>query len=116
MKTIHTLLSLVALALSGTALAGGGVYPVDEQDATASGKSRAEVIAEWQEAQRLGLMTISEAGLPESTPRQEAQIAAAGRRAAEEERHATTPAPAATADAPQPTYARRETGRRIMRM
>jgi len=114
MKTIHTLLSLVAIGLAGTALAGGGAYPVDEPATT--GKSRAEVIAEWKEADRLGLLTISEAGLPESTPRQEAQIAAAGRRAAEEEHYATTPAPAAKSDTPQPTYATRETGRRVMRM
>jgi len=115
MKTIHTLLSVIAVTLAGSAVAGGGAYPVDEATVSA-GKSRAEVIAEWKEAQRLGLLEVSEAGGPESTPRQEAQIAAAGQRAVEEERYAATPAPSATTETPQPSYAARQTGRRIMRM
>jgi hypothetical protein len=73
------------------------------------------VIAEWQEAQRLGLLGNGEAGVPESTPSQEAQIAAAGRRAAEEARLAVSP-PSATPDAPTQSFAASDSRRRIMRM
>jgi hypothetical protein len=120
MKTIHTVLSVIAIGVAGSAFAGGGPYPVDEPPIEGPGKSRAEVIAELKEAQRLGLVSTSEAGVPESTPHQEALIAAAGRRAAEEERYAASSTPSETAEtkpAPQASaggyYA---PGRRLMRM
>jgi predicted RNase H-like HicB family nuclease len=50
----------------------------------APGKSRAEVIAELEEAQRLGLLNFGEGDVPVATAEQEALIAAAGRRAAEQ--------------------------------
>jgi hypothetical protein len=120
MKTIHTVLSVIAIGVAGSAFAGGGPYPVDEPPAEGPGKSRAEVIAEFKEAQRLGLVSTHEAGMSESTPQQEALIAAAGRRAAEEERYASTPTPSETAEAkpaPQTSAAGYYTpGRRLMRL
>jgi predicted RNase H-like HicB family nuclease len=47
-------------------------------------KSRAEVVAELEEAQRLGLLSVGDGELPVATAEQEALIAAAGRRAAEQ--------------------------------
>ncbi len=46
--------------------------------------TRAQVVAELREAIRLGVHNPSEAGVPITTPAQEAQIAAAGRAAAKE--------------------------------
>ena len=118
MKTIHTVLSVIAIGVAGSAFAGGGPYPVDEAPAEGPGKSRAEVIAEFNEAQRLGLVSSSEAGVSESTPQQEALIAAAGRRVADEERLATASAPSATGPvepAPPASAATHDTGRRLMR-
>ena len=54
MKTIHTVLSVIAIGVASSAFAGGGPYPVDELPTAGPGKSRAEVIAEFKEAQRLG--------------------------------------------------------------
>ncbi len=120
MKTIHTVLSAIAIGVASSAFAGGGPYPVDEPSTAGPGKSRAEVIAEFEEAQRLGLVSTSEAGVPESTPHQEALIAAAGRRAAEEEQLASTPAPSETAEArpaPQASAAGYYApGRKLMRL
>lgn len=120
MKSIHTVLSAIAISVASSAFAGGGPYPVDEPPAAVPGKSRAEVIAELREAQRLGLVSVGEAGVPESTPHQEALIAAAGRRAAEEERvaAASTPtAPAQAAPAPQASATGYYSpGRKLMRL
>ncbi|HEU0205027.1 MAG TPA: DUF4148 domain-containing protein [Burkholderiaceae bacterium] len=59
------------------------------EPATVRGKSRAEVVAEAIEAQRLGLIAFGEGDTPIATPAHEEQIAAAGRRAAERLRLAT---------------------------
>lgn len=118
MKSIHTLMSVVAFSLAGSAFAGGGPYPepaipggesvksraavaaeareaqklglltVGEEDVRiampASVKSRAEVAAEASEAQHLGLLTVGEEDVRVATSEQQLQIAAAGRRAAEQ--------------------------------
>lgn len=60
MKTIHTMLSVVAFSLAGPAFAGGGPYPLPAVPTVESTKSRAEVMAEAKEAQRLGLLTVGE--------------------------------------------------------
>jgi hypothetical protein len=70
MKTIHTLLSVLAFSVAGSALAGGDVYPEPAIPSSESVKTRAEVIAETHEAQRLGLLTVGEedvrVAMPES--------------------------------------------------
>jgi hypothetical protein len=85
MKTA-TAFSLLSFLLSaGVASAQGpAVYP--DEPTTTSTRSRAEVIAEYLEARRLGLVSYGEAPLPVATPEQEQKIAEAGRRAAEQSR------------------------------
>lgn len=119
MTSIHALTTVIAFCVAGSAIAGGGPYPVDEAPIAGSGKTRAEVIAEYKEAQRLGLTTVGEGDVPQGTPQQEALIAAAGQRAAEQERLAATAKPRAAVpfDAPpQSNVAVSETRRRLMRM
>ena len=77
---------LLALAFAGSAFAGGGPYPQPAIPTSDSAKSRAEVVAELREAQRLGLLTTGEEDVRTPTPSQASQIAEAGRRAAERER------------------------------
>jgi hypothetical protein len=119
MKTASTLLSVVALALSGSAFAGGGPYPEPYLDQSSAEVSRAQVVAELREAQRLGLTTIGEGDVPEATQQQQQLIAEAGRRAAEEERIAAASKPQASApaqSAPPTAVANRELGRKLFRL
>jgi hypothetical protein len=55
-----------------------------------SERSRAEVVAELREAQRLGLVSYGEVEKRIATPEQERQIAEAGRRAVEQRQVAAT--------------------------
>lgn len=89
MNAIHTLASLLALSLAGSAIAGGGPYPEPAVPTSESTKSRAEVMAEAREANRLGLLTIGEEDVRVASAEQEAQIFAAGRRASEQMKVAT---------------------------
>lgn len=57
-------------------------YVVAESPSTS--RSRAEVLAELREAQRLGLVSIGEGDMPIATAEQERLIAKAGRDAAEQ--------------------------------
>jgi hypothetical protein len=86
MKATYAVLSVLAMTVAGSALAGGGAYPEPYLWQGESTKSRAEVVAELEEAQRLGLLTYGEDGVKFSTPAQEQQIADAGRSAAEQGR------------------------------
>lgn len=118
MKRIHTLLTLIAIGVAAPAFAGGGPYPVEEPS-DGTGTSRAQVIAELREAQRLGLMSVGESDPPVATARQQSQIAAAGQRAAEAERMAaasTPPAAAPEQKAPPAPFARHEPGRKLFRL
>jgi hypothetical protein len=47
-------------------------------------RSRAEVVAELREAQRLGLLSVGEGNAPTATPEQERMIAEAGKQAADQ--------------------------------
>jgi hypothetical protein len=69
-----------AVARGEVIVGEGGMAFVDPP----STRTRAQVIAELHEAIRLGVYAPSEAGVPITTPEQEAQIAAAGRAAAKE--------------------------------
>lgn len=87
MKSTHAISALSALLFAGAAFAGGGPYPepaIPAADAVA--KSRAEVVAELREAQRLGLVTTGEEDIRTASPAEARMIAEAGRRAAESER------------------------------
>jgi hypothetical protein len=84
MKTVHTLLSVLAFSLAGSAIAGGGPYPEPPVPTVESTKSRAEVMAEAREANRLGLLTIGEEDVRIASAEQEALIAEAARRAGED--------------------------------
>lgn len=86
MKAIHGITSVLALLVAGSAFAGGGPYPLPAVPTSEAAKSRAEVVAELREAQRLGLMTNGEQDIRVASPGEERQIAEAGRRAHEEER------------------------------
>ena len=86
MKSKHGVVSVLAVLFAGSALAGGGPYPDPAFPTSEVTKSRAEVLAELREAQRLGLVTTGEDGIRFPSPSQAKQIADAGRRAAESER------------------------------
>ena len=86
MKSIHAASSVFAMLFAGAALAGGGPYPLPAIPQPDSFKSRAEVVAELREAQRLGLVTTGEEDVRTPTAREAQLIADAGRRAAEHER------------------------------
>lgn len=86
MKSTHVITSALALLFAGSALAGGGPYPLPAVPTSEVAKSRAEVVAELRAAQRLGLMTNGEQDIRVASPSEERQIAEAGRRAQEEER------------------------------
>ena len=58
MKRVHLSAVALLLAITTSAWADGGPYSPDISYDHASGKTRAQVIAELQEAQRLGLMTL----------------------------------------------------------
>lgn len=90
MKSKYLVLS--ALVFAGSAIAGGGPYPEPAIPSSEVFKSRAEVVAELREAQRLGLLTTGEEDVRIASPRQEKMIADAGRRAAESERLTADPA------------------------
>ncbi len=60
MKAIHALTSVLAISVAGAAFAGGGPYPEPAVPTVESTKSRAEVMAEAREANRLGLLTVGE--------------------------------------------------------
>lgn len=62
MNRIHLLVVPLLLGMSAAAWAGGGLYPSTSQ--APSTKTRAEVVAELREAQRLGLMSTVEATIP----------------------------------------------------
>lgn len=106
MKTtaIQCIAAAVAVAASGGVFADEGNYPLSITGPDISvktraqviaemyevvapeevpAKTRAQVIAELREAQRLGLVPVGEADVPRSTAEQEAQIALAGRLAAQ---------------------------------
>jgi len=68
MKAIHTLLSVLAFGVAGSAFAGGDTYPEPAIPTSESVKSRAEVIAETREAQRLGLLTVGEEDIRVAMP------------------------------------------------
>jgi hypothetical protein len=86
MNAKQLVLSVLAMGLAGAVQAGGGAYPEPFLEESAPAKSRAEVIAEVVEAQRLGLLTVGEEDIKVATPEQERMIAEAGRRAAEQVR------------------------------
>lgn len=85
MKRTMIYAAAVAFAASYHAAvqAGGGIYPPEPTaDQSAPQKSRAEVVAELREAQRLGLVTVGgEGDVPQATPEQEKRIFLAGERA-----------------------------------
>lgn len=84
MSAIRFALSVLALSAAGSAFAGGGPYPEPFLSEGDSVKSRSEVVAEMQEARRLGLLTVGEEDVLVATAEQEAQIAQAVRRARDE--------------------------------
>jgi len=87
MKAVHTLVSVAAFVIAGSAFAGGGPNPYPpETSASDAPVSRAQVVAELREAQRLGLIPEGEGDVPSATPEQAQMIADAGRRAAEQEK------------------------------
>jgi Domain of unknown function (DUF4148) len=83
MNSRNLALCLGLIAANGCAIAGGGPYPDPALEDLGPGKTRAEVIAEMQEARRLGLLHFGESDPPIATAEQEVQIAEAGRRARE---------------------------------
>lgn len=83
---------LLALVFAGSALAGGGPYPEPAIPSSDVEKSRAEVVAELREAQRLSLLTTGEEDVRFPSASEERMIAEAGRRAAESERLTAGPA------------------------
>lgn len=56
MKRVQLSGGALLLAVTASAWAGGGLYPADTGDMHASSKTRAQVVAEIHEAQRLGLI------------------------------------------------------------
>ncbi len=64
MKTKFAVLSVLAMTVAGSALAGGGAYPEPYLWHGESTKSRAEVIAEMEEAKRLGQFSVGDEGPP----------------------------------------------------
>lgn len=68
MKAKYAVLTVFAMSVAGAVHAGGGAYPEPYLWAGESGKSRAEVIAEFDEAQRLGLLTGGEEDVKAVTP------------------------------------------------
>lgn len=67
MKATQSIVAILVLSAAGAAFAGGGPYP--EPAIPESGPmSRAQVIAELRDAQRLGLVTVGEGDIP-SDPR-----------------------------------------------
>ena len=86
MKSTHIVSSVFAALFAGAAFAGGGPYPLPAIPTSDAVKSRAEVVAELREAQRLGLVTTGEEDVRTPTEREARMIADAGRRAAESER------------------------------
>lgn len=77
MKATQSIVAMFVLSAAGAAFAGGGPYP--EPAIPESGSvSRAQVISELREAQRLGLMIVGERDVP-SDPRH--QVAATKSRA-----------------------------------
>jgi len=63
MKAKYAVLTVFAMSVAGAVHAGGGAYPEPYLWTSESGKSRAEVVAEFEEAQRLGLITQGEESL-----------------------------------------------------
>lgn len=83
MKSSHMLAAIAAVTISAAASADGGPYPVGNE--INAPKSRAQVVAEMREAQRLGVMpSVGEGGHTFTSAEQEELIADAGKRAAEE--------------------------------
>jgi len=56
MKRVQLSGGALLLAVTASAWAGGGLYPADTGDTHASNRTRAQVVAEIHQAQRLGLM------------------------------------------------------------
>jgi hypothetical protein len=69
MKATQSIVAMFVLSAAGAAFAGGGPYP-DPAFPESVPVSRAQVIAELREAQRLGLMSFGEGNVP-SDPRLE---------------------------------------------
>lgn len=86
MPRLHLCSSALLLAVSAGAYAGAydsiEPYPAALESPSASTVTRAQVIAELQEALRLGLIVHGEGALPVATPVQMTMIVNAGRRAA----------------------------------
>lgn len=111
MKRIHSSSVALVLAVTTSAWAGGGLYPPEASYVGAAAKTRAEVVAELQEAERqesmlganpvpgiagksraevraeteeaarLGLLSFGDGDPPTATTAQAALIAAAGEKA-----------------------------------
>ena len=64
MRQVHSSAFAAVLVITTSAWAGGGPYPVDAGYDQASSRTRAQVIAELREAQRLGLMSSVEGDFP----------------------------------------------------
>lgn len=88
MKPVQSTVTRAQVQSGVAAAVARGEVPVGERGLVfvdpPSTRTRAQVIAELHEAIRLGVHNPSEAGVPITTPAQEAQIAAAGRAAAKE--------------------------------
>ncbi|GAB4466784.1 MAG: hypothetical protein OHK0044_06980 [Burkholderiaceae bacterium] len=88
MKPVHSTVTRAQVQSDLAAALASGEAPVGERGPLfidpPSTRTRAQVIAERNEAIRLGVAGASEAGAPIATPAQEARITAAGRAAADE--------------------------------
>ena len=73
----------LVLATTG-AFADSGDLHINDQSTFSTPRSRAVVLAELHEAQRLGLVSIGEGDMPIATAEQERLIAKAGRDAAKQ--------------------------------
>jgi len=71
MKRVHLSGVALVLAVTTSAWAGGGPYSLDIGYDHASSKTRAQVIAELHEAQRLGLLTSVDSDFPSVKASQE---------------------------------------------
>jgi hypothetical protein len=72
MKATQSIVAMFVLSAAGAAFAGGGLYPLPAVPESGS-TSRAQVIAEMRDAQRLGLMNVGEGDVP-SDPRHQVAV------------------------------------------
>lgn len=83
-KYVLSFLVAAPFALMGTSANADIDTPaVEDAAAYVPAKTRAQVRAEFLEAQRLGLLMTGDGNLPQGTPEQERQITLAGLRAVE---------------------------------